>query len=655
MKRLLAGLAGLAALATANAQDPSQIPVIDFVKDSEAMSARLSPNGDYLAIEYTIENKRVVAIMELATGKITTVLKFSVGESVGRYVWVNPTRLVVSLARGFGALDQPYLTGELFGIDASGKNGTYLFGYQGRGKADTRIQVGVANERASAYVVATLRDDPDHMLIQTRPWADKSATDTLASLVRMNVKNGQRKIIDQLPMLVPDVIADPTGRILFVAGLNRDSQWELRARTGDDKPWVTVEVPRNPSRADVDLHTVSTDGASAYFSAGGDKAPTCLYEYGFASGATTQLACGEFNSVLFSPVDRRPYGLTYEDGLPRTEFLLPDHPEAKRLKAISGAFPGQRVTPVSVTADSSKVLLRVNSDRNPGAYYLLDEATKKLRPLVPARRWIDPRLMAPVAPVTVKASDGLQIPAYLTARDGQKTRQAPLIVLPHGGPVARDYWGWDNEAQLLASRGYAVLQVNFRGSYGYGQDFETAGYRNWGTRVMQDIAEATRWAIAEGIADPARICIYGGSFGGYSALMSAAREPDLYRCAAGFAGVYDLEEQTSDSGAAFSVLGRAILEDWYGTDKAALRADSPITHAARIKAPVFLAHGTSDTTVLFSQSKAMRKALDAAKKPYEWHEYSGEEHGWHKDENAVDFYTKLLAFFDKHIGKGAGG
>jgi dipeptidyl aminopeptidase/acylaminoacyl peptidase len=301
------------------------------------------------------------------------------------------------------------------------------------------------------------------------------------------------------------------------------------------------------------------------------------------------------------------------------------------------------------------LLLHVHSDRNPGAYYLLDEATKKLRPLVPSRRWIDPRLMAPVAPVTVKASDGLQIPAYLTARDGLKTRKAPLIVLPHGGPVARDYWAWHPEAQLFASRGYAVLQVNYRGSDGYGQDFETAGFRNWGTRVMQDIAEATRWAIAEGIADPARICIYGASFGGYSALMSAAREPDLYRCAAGFAGVYDRVEQLSDTGAAFTVIGRAWLEQVYGTDKAEQREQSPVTHAAKIKAPVLLAHGTSDTTVLFSQSKAMRKALDAAKKPYEWHEYGGEEHGWHKDENAVDFYTKLLAFFDKHIGPGAGG
>jgi dipeptidyl aminopeptidase/acylaminoacyl peptidase len=655
MKRLLAGLAGLAALATANAQDPSKIPIIDFVKTSEATSADLSPNGDYLAIGYEIENKPVVAIMELATGKVTTVLKFSMGESVGAYAWVNPTRLVASLARGFGALGQPDLTGELFGIDASGKNGTYLFGYQGRGKADTRIQVGVANERASAFVVATLTDDPEYMLIQTRPWADKSADDTLASLVRMNVKNGQRKVIDQLPMLGPDVIADPTGKVLFAAGLNRDSYWEMQARTGDDKPWVPVEVPRNPSRATVVLHTVSADGASAYFESGGDKAPTCLYEYDFASGVTTQRACGEFSRVLYSPVDRKPYGLAYEDGLPRTEFLLPDHPEAKRLKAISGAFPGQRVLPVSITTDASKLLLHVHSDRNPGAYYLLDEATKKLRPLVPSRRWIDPRLMAPVAPVTVKASDGLQIPAYLTARDGLKTRKAPLIVLPHGGPVARDYWAWHPEAQLFASRGYAVLQVNYRGSDGYGQDFETAGFRNWGTRVMQDIAEATRWAIAEGIADPARICIYGASFGGYSALMSAAREPDLYRCAAGFAGVYDRVEQLSDTGAAFTVIGRAWLEQVYGTDKAEQREQSPVTHAAKIKAPVLLAHGTSDTTVLFSQSKAMRKALDAAKKPYEWHEYGGEEHGWHKDENAVDFYTKLLAFFDKHIGPGAGG
>ena len=373
-------------------------------------------------------------------------------------------------------------------------------------------------------------------------------------------------------------------------------------------------------------------------------------------GDTRQLACSNYSSVLFTAAEQKPMALRYEEDLPRYDYLLPDHPEAKRWRAVTAIFAGQRATLVSTTDDGSKILLSVASDRNPGGYYLLDEKTKSLRFLVPRRKWIDPRLMAPVAPATVKASDGLKIPVYVTARDGLKTRKAPMIVLPHGGPHGvRDYWGWDGEAQLLASRGYAVLHVNFRGSGGYGPDFQAAGYRNWGTRIQQDIADATRWAIAEGIADPARICIYGASFGGYSALMSAGIEPDLYRCAASYAGVTDLVDQVDDTDGSESMVGRRYLEKWLGGDMTLHRAQSPVTHAARIKVPVLIAHGTMDQRVPFSQAKAMRQALDAARKPYEWVEYEGEEHGFFKEANEIDFYTRLLAFFDRHIGAGAGG
>ncbi|MGH7185039.1 MAG: alpha/beta hydrolase family protein, partial [Pseudomonadota bacterium] len=307
------------------------------------------------------------------------------------------------------------------------------------------------------------------------------------------------------------------------------------------------------------------------------------------------------------------------------------------------------------TRDGTKALLEVDADRNPGGFYLLDEKTKRLGLLAPKRRWVDPRLMQPMAAVSIKARDGLQVPAYITAREGLKTRKAPMVVLPHGGPhQVRDYWEWNPEVQLLASRGYAVLQVNYRGSSGLGHDFERAGYRNWGTKIQDDIADATRWAIAEGIADPARICIYGTSFGGYSALMGVAREPDLYRCAAGLAGAYDLAAAADDSDIAESRLGRLYLQHALGKDKAVLQEHSPVTHVGKIKAALLIAHGTQDKRVPFSQAKLLRNALDQAKKPYEWLVYEGEEHGFFKRENEVDFYTRLLAFLDKHIGPGAG-
>jgi dipeptidyl aminopeptidase/acylaminoacyl peptidase len=654
MNRLLAGIAGFAAFAYANAQDPSKIPIEQFIRPSEALSAKLSPDGDYIAVErYVNDFQRAVGVTELANNKITATIAFGMGEGVGAYEWVGPRRIVASLAQSLGRLDQPRLLGELFGIDADGKNKKYLFGYRGAGTEGTRIVVGTKAESASAFLVGTLRNDPAHALVTVTPWGsgEKNFFDLLPKIDRMDVVTGRRETIDKLDLLAPSIVTDGMGRNLFVSGSDRDGEIHAKARGADGK-WAVVALPDDAGLS-VSVHGLSHDGASAFYSTSGEKLPTCLHEYRYANGAVTQLACGEFESVVMSSAENRPIALTYEDGLPRTDYLLPDHPEARRLKAISAAFPGQRVRLASTSADGSKALLRVTSDRNPGGYYLLNEATKSLRFLVPSHQWIDPKLMQPMTPITVKASDGMQIPAYLTARDGLKTRGAPLVVLVHGGPhFVRDYWVWNHEVQLLASRGYAVLQVNYRGSGGYGRAFEVAGYRKWGTRIQQDIADVTRSVIAQGIADPARVCIYGGSFGGYAALMSAANEPDLYRCAIGYAGAYDRVIQAADSDTADSLIGRQYLESAMGTGEE-LRAQSPVTHAAKIKAALMIVHGTQDKRVPFAHAKAMRVALDAARKPYEWVEYEGEEHGFHKQENEVDFYTRVLAFLDQHIGPGA--
>lgn len=653
MKRFVAGLAGFAIVVGANAQDASRIPIIDFIKPSEALSASLSPTGDYIAVSRFVNDfKHGVGITEVATNKITATLAFSQDESVGAYAWVGPRRLIASLAREGGRLDQPRLIGELYGVDADGKNPKYLFGYQGRGTAGTRIQVGVGISYAWGFLVNALRLDPEFALIRVTPWGSgiKDYYDLLPSLERMNVTTGKRKVIDKLSLLAPSIASDDAGTTFMLVGSTREGHDEMQVRAPGDKGWATIPVPGGTDANIIPLN-VARDGSTAYFSANVSGSPKCLYELTFKTRAVSQMACGTYQAVVFTAAERKPMALRYEDGVPRYEYLLPDHPEARRLRAVSSAFPGQRVMLHSTTDDGSKVLISADSDRNPGAFYLLDEKTKSLRPLVPRRRWVDPRLMQPVAYAVVTASDGLQIPVHLTARDGLKTRQSPLVVLPHGGPHGvRDYWSWDPEAQLLASRGYAVLQVNFRGSGGYGEDFERAGFHKWGTRIQQDIADATRWAIAEGIADPSRICIYGASFGGFSAVMGAANDPDLYRCAAAYAGVYDLNDQVDDTDGSEYILGRIWLSRVVGTDPAMLREQSPAAHVGRIKAALLIAHGTRDRRVPFSQARTLRRALDAAGKPYEWLEYAGEEHGFFKQENEVDFYTRLLAFLDKHIG-----
>jgi dipeptidyl aminopeptidase/acylaminoacyl peptidase len=228
-----------------------------------------------------------------------------------------------------------------------------------------------------------------------------------------------------------------------------------------------------------------------------------------------------------------------------------------------------------------------------------------------------------------------------------------MVLLPHGGPHAEgDGWAYDNDAQFLASRGYLVLQVNYRGSEGRGGAFERAGFRKWGTRVQDDLLDGIRWTIAQGYADPQRICAYGASFGAYSAMMVAVRAPELIRCAAGLSGLYDLEVFANDSDTANTDYGRSYITRVLGTDRKEWRANSPVNLAAQIKAPVFLAHGEIDERTPYSQAVEMKKALERAGRTPEWMSVPGEAHGFYKDENNVEFYKRLEAFLARNIGAG---
>jgi dipeptidyl aminopeptidase/acylaminoacyl peptidase len=275
---------------------------------------------------------------------------------------------------------------------------------------------------------------------------------------------------------------------------------------------------------------------------------------------------------------------------------------------------------------------------------------KKADFLLASRDWFDPEAMHPATPVSFKARDGLVIHGYLTRPKGSATGRLPMVVMPHGGPFGiRDYWRFDDDAQLLASAGYAVLQVNFRGSGGYGRAFEHAGARQWGKAMQDDITDATRWAVAEGHADGSKICLYGASYGAYASLMGVAKEPDLYRCAAGYVGAYDLPTMHTDGDIQERASGETYIEEWIGP-RAEVAAVSPTRMADRIKVPVFMAAGGEDRRTPIQHTKMMEQALIKAGKPVETLYYATEGHGFYRPEHQREYYTRLLAFFSRHLG-----
>ena len=349
-----------------------------------------------------------------------------------------------------------------------------------------------------------------------------------------------------------------------------------------------------------------------------------------------------------------PIGVLLPDGRTRSVFFDPESEEARLVRSLEQAFEESTVRVTSRTSDGGMLLVEVDNDRNPGDFYLYDTKAKQARYMISRRDWLDPAAMAEMRPVTLKARDGLPLHGYLTVPKGSDGKGLPLVVMPHGGPYGiADVWGFDAQVQMLAAAGYGVLQVNFRGSAFRGRDFAAAGARQWGRAMQDDITDATRWAVQQGIADAERICIFGGSYGGYAALMGVAREPTLYQCAVGYIGVYDLPLMYGQGDVRDERTGMAFLRDWVGA-RDGLASVSPVHLADRIQVPVFLAAGGEDERAPIEHSRRMERALRQAGVPVETLYYDTEGHGFYVDAHRVEFNERLLAFLSRHIGAGAG-
>ena len=294
-----------------------------------------------------------------------------------------------------------------------------------------------------------------------------------------------------------------------------------------------------------------------------------------------------------------------------------DHEERDVLKSLLDYFPGQQVEIMSRTDDGRKWIVATHSDRDAGTFYLFDRDRNSMARLFTMHSDIPAEALSPVQPISYTSVDNLTIHGYLTPGIGTDTNERPMVVMVHGGPRARDHWIYNPEVQAFATRGISVLQVNYRGSTGYGEAFMDAGNGEWGNKVQQDIINGVKWAIAEGHADPGRVCIMGASYGAYSAVMSASIEPDMFRCVVANAGLYDLELMYKRGDIKDLFFGEDFIEEMIGTDKGQLAAFSPVDQVHRVKAPVLVAHGKKDRRTPFVHAKRLVSAMKKAGVPHE--------------------------------------
>lgn len=641
-------------LLAAPANTPTAYSIEDFAKHASYSSARISPNGDYLAISVDLGDQDVLTILRTSDLKVLKVNQLPDKKSVGSFYWISPERIMFNAVKKQGGYAQPFPTGEWFAVNADGSLARPVIFYGTRDATQRSKSVG--NESYS--LLDTLRGDDQNVIMQVR--YPRSSEGAGTQVVSVDTISGRRSPLARAPKENCDIALDGAKEPRFaVCSSSRDESGEYDERSElyrrDGTAWTLINASKSDGQHLRVLRT-SADG-TVYAEQDDGKAPPAIGTLDTASGRFQKLfqdPVSEVSQMMWSTDDKRLIGVVNQAGSPKVTLLDEDHPDAALYQSLAEAFPGQMVQFSSSTEDGNRILLSVYSDTNPGELYLFDRKSGQARFLLQGRDWLDPKRMASVTPFTVKARDGQTLHGYLTIPQGAQGKRLPMIVNPHGGPIGpRDNWGFNPEAQLLASRGYAVLQVNFRGSGGYGKAFEEAGHRQWAEGIQNDILDATHWAIEQGVADKDRLCIYGGSFGGYSALMAPIREPGLFKCAFGYVGVYDVDMLFKKGDIPQRESGQRYLRRTHGTDAAEWNKASPARRASEVKIPVFLAAGARDVRAVPEQTELMAKALtDAGNAPEGVIIQSGEMHGFYDVPARVNLYTKMLDFFNRHIGAG---
>ncbi|HEY1774137.1 MAG TPA: S9 family peptidase [Gammaproteobacteria bacterium] len=648
LRYLLAGLTlGLIATPTAFAAK-AQIAAEAFFKRPLYSSVTISPDGKYLALIGPVkgdETQTQMDFYDLDANQVKGEYVLPEQQQVSNIWWLTNDRVVFTSVIKTGSFDQPLNTGLLWQVGVDGNHLGSLLGEASTG-------------RIWGTVFNIPRDQPGHIVVGG--WGGATVLDA-TNFRQSHYVRGLGAPEHGWPTL------DNNENIRLVLGYNeKDAHPEFFTHPQGTKTldWTdATEFLSSEERwSSFGPIQFTADDSQFYYEGATPGGTLGLYVVDAGTLKKTLLYSDPGYDIDYTYSDtawmdgvdgKTLVAFQYQAELPQWIVVKKDASEVTWLGDLQNAFPGEAVRITSTTWDGRKMLVYVYSDKDPGQYFLYDTKTQKAQFLFSVRPDINPDDMAEMKPVTFKSRDGLTIHGYLTLpKGGQKN--LPLIVHPHGGPIGiRDIWGFDPEVQFLAYHGYAVLQVNYRGSGGYGAAFQRAGYQQWGGTMQDDLTDATHWAVDQGIADPKRICIYGASYGGYASLEGVEKEPDLYRCAVGYAGVYDLVKLRGEAGYIQGQRLKPYMHATLGDDDEILKQYSPYLHVDKIKAALFLAHGGADHTADPSHADELRDALDKIKKPYEWVYYPKEGHGFYALDHQVDLYNKMLAFFDQNIGQNA--
>jgi dipeptidyl aminopeptidase/acylaminoacyl peptidase len=620
-----------------------------FFSNATLSRPRLSPDGTHIAAMMAQGGTEVLIIRPTLGGAIRPVVKLERTRSKASYAvrrigWAGNDRLLISVERphstpsGGGAGIRPRQT-RLMSVKAEGGLPKYL-------GEDWPYQEW---SQTQDHIIDWLPDEPNFVLIGL--WApDQNGV----SVRRLNVIHGGLSTLVRARYGTTGWSADHRGAVRAGWGEPRSGSEEfVYARISEHHDWE--EILRWDRFAD----------SGGFWFAGFSERPEEIYVYRY-SDEHNRLSLYRYDiekrklgpMVFGHPeYDIEDIRTAHDDGRLLRVYYQAERPmhedrdpkSRAETAAFNRAMPNLNWRIIDSDQAERHVIIQTSSDVSPPRYFLYSRDTKKLLPLFSGYPGLEKRKFSKMEPVRYQARDGLEIAGYLTL-PGTGEAPYPTIVHPHGGPWARDTWGWDEVVQYFASLGFAVFQPNFRGSDGYGGNFENRGRGEWGLSMQDDISDGTQWLIDQKIADPERIGIYGASYGGYAALWGLIKTPDLFKAGASFAGVTDLPTLLGDDAKYYSMVDemeQLVGDRW--TDRTRLVETSPARNADKIKVPVFIAHGTEDWRVHVRQAEMMADALEDAGVPVDVHLYRGEVHGFIDERNRIDFYDKLGAFFERHL------
>lgn len=654
---LTTAFCAISAVAAPAAEAP--IPVTDFFS-AEAMSQPvLSPSGKYLAVRMAnAKGRRLLGVIKLDPPRQAKSVVSFFDADVADVQWVNDDRLVFNVNDLQSAYADSMAPG-LYAVDRTGENLRTLVRRQWQFISQaTNI---VSRELPPNHrLLRVLRDGSADVLIERLNFDENHREFANATLLRLDTLTGRTRAVETgLAQSPQSWWADAAGQPL-VAVSRAAGQDSVHWRASVTEPWSVVSSGPAYFRRSGDFRpwTLGADGQLYVLATRSDEDRTsALFRFDAASRrleAQPVVAVQGFDftgRLIFNHQTHQLLGVRYTSDATDTRWLSAEM-QALQVSADK-QLPGViNLLDVAECGCSRWLLVTSYSDRQSPVYSLYDRETRQFEPIGQARPKLDARRMAARDFVRIKARDGQMMPLHVTRPPGQGPW--PTVILVHGGPQVRGgSWHWDGDSQFLASRGYLVVEPEFRGSAGYGAKLFRAGWKQWGLAMQDDVADATRWAIDQGLADAKRVCIAGASYGGYATLMGLIRDPQLYRCGVAWAAVTDIgllySLQWSDLPEAWKEYGMPLLIGDPVKDAAQFEATSPLKQAARVTQPLLLAFGGSDRRVPMEHGTRFREAVRQTNPQVEWIDYPDEGHGWFKPENRYDFWQRVEQFLARQL------